>query len=300
MILGILEHQFGVHQLKLQLPMSSRIDLLTPKRSQRAEEQPRVLEISSRSIGVQTESPCLSATMESMHLDGCLSSSAGTQTEVYLRNESLQISTRNTRFISPTNSPFQSPTSAKKRDSTSPELSSSPPTKLHKPNTPVEDTKEKTDSESKTRRRRSSGWGNKAKTRSANPSEMERKETTHSLQLKEKGVLAVTALEGLILDMPWSNEVNASGEVTRLGRKNLALYVAAESIAEGFEVETSCNLATRLFDVPLDTVKKAWYAFQASDYTFVTSLRGKHPKLQWALDELGVKVRSSRTLNQSS
>jgi hypothetical protein len=290
MILAILKHQFEMHQYKLQLPMNSRVDILTPKRSQRVEEQNRVLQLSHRTIGVQTDTPGLSEAMESLHLDGCLSADACTQTAVYLRAESLQISTRNTQFISPTPSPSQSPTPAKKRGNTTPEPSQSPPTKVRKPNTPGEETKEETVQQPKTRRRKSLGHRNKAKSRSAHPSEMERKGTPHSSQLKEKGVLAVRALEGFILDMPWSNAVDSNGEVTRLGKKDLALYVAAESIAEGCELETSFNLATRLFDVPADTIKKCWYAFQKSDYTFITSFRGKHPKLQWALEECDVKV----------
>jgi hypothetical protein len=167
LILGILEHQFEMHQYKTQLPMNMRVDILTPKRSQRAEEQNRVLEMSHRSLGIQTDTPWLSEAMESMHLDSCLSADACSQTPVYLRTDAIHIATRNTNFISPTDnslqistrstkcmpptaSPLQSPTPAKKRGNTTPEPSPSPPTKVHKPNTPVEETKEETVVQSRT------------------------------------------------------------------------------------------------------------------------------------------------------
>jgi hypothetical protein len=120
---------------------------------------------------------------------------------------------------------------------------------------------------------------------------MERVETAHRVELQRKGVLALRALEALVLGMLWSNELDSNGSVIRLGKKDLALYVVVESIAEGCQLETSCNLATRLFDIPADTVKKAWYTFQKNDFNFVASLREKHPKLQWTLQECGVKVR---------
>jgi hypothetical protein len=185
----------------------------------------------------------------------------------------------------------------RKRNGTAAEPTPSPSTKVHNTNSPAEETKDDgvwqtPDRKPRKRKDAKLRTGKKKKTGIVlNPSEMARKATPYRSDMKAKGVLAVRALEGFIIDMPWSNAVDSNGEVTRLGKKDLALYVAVESIAEGCELETSANLASRLFDVPADTVKKAWYAFQKSDYTFTASLRGKHPKLQWALEEHDLKVR---------
>jgi hypothetical protein len=62
---------------------------------------------------------------------------------------------------------------------------------------------------------------------------MERVETAHRVELQRKGVLALRALEALVLGMLWSNELDSNGSVIRLGKKDLALYVVVESIAEG-------------------------------------------------------------------
>jgi hypothetical protein len=296
LVCGILAHQFEKHQYRMHLPVNTRIDLLTPTRHARAAEEVRVVEKSHHSVEVQTDTavPRLSkSVVEIVNIDGWLTTDATTQTDSVTRSSTAATrnnhSTRNNHFLLPTPLPV---TPTLKRTSTT---SQYPPAKIHKTN-PAEETKDQEESNTvQKRKRKSLGHRNKAKTRSAHPSEMERGETSHRKQLKEKGILAVRALEALVLGMPWSNEVDSDGKVVRLGKKDLALYVAVESIAEGCELETSCSLGTRLFDVPADTIRKAWYAFMKNDYAFVTSLRGKHPKLQWTLQDCGVKVRHCRS-----
>jgi hypothetical protein len=291
LMVGILKHQCEKHQYKIVLPLNTRMDLLLPTRTARAEvEEKSLIELGFRSVEVQTEptlSPTLSETLCSLTTPRVVSVDASIQTDK--RQSTSVISTRNNRLLSTIPVSFTSP---QKRASTTPEPESQTPPKVQKTNSvQVEETKQEHSDTVHSRKRRSLGYRNKAKTRSAHPSEMERVETTHSSQLKEKGVFALRAMEALVLGMPWSNELDSNGTVIRLGKRDLALYVAVESIAEGCELETSCSLATRLFDVPADTIRKAWYAFQKNDYTFVTSMRGKHPKLQWTLEDCGVKVR---------
>jgi hypothetical protein len=271
--------------------MNSRIDLLTPTRRERSEGETRDLEVSHCSIGVQTDAillPTLSETLCSLTTPRVVSVDVSTHTDNRRRSTGT-VSTRNNRLLSPTIPvPFTSPL---KRASTTPEPETATPQKLQKTNSEVEEIKEEHLDSIITRNRKHHGYRNSAKTRSGHPNEMERVDTPHRVELRRKGVLALRALEALVLGMPWSNELDANGSVIRLGKKDLALYVAVESIAEGCQMETSCNLATRLFDIPADTVKKAWYTFLQNDFNFVASLRGKHPKLQWTLQECGVKVR---------
>ena len=70
LICAILKHQFEKHQYKMVLPLNTRIDLLIPTRSARAEvEEKSLVELGYRSVEVQTEPtllPVLSETLCSL------------------------------------------------------------------------------------------------------------------------------------------------------------------------------------------------------------------------------------------
>ena len=68
-----------------------------------------------------------------------------------------------------------------------------------------------------------------------------------------------------------------------MGRKYLALYLLAQSLAVGYEMETSLSLSSRVFNVAEVTLQKCWSAWKRSDDAFTASLRGKHAKHQWLL-----------------
>jgi hypothetical protein len=127
LIVAILKHQFEKHQYTVNLPMNSRIDLLAPTRRERSEGETRVLELSHRSIGVQTDSillPTLSETLCSLTTPRVVSVDVSTHTD-NRRQSTGTVSTRNNRFLSPTIPvPFTSPL---KRASTTPEPETATP-----------------------------------------------------------------------------------------------------------------------------------------------------------------------------
>jgi hypothetical protein len=85
-----------------------------------------------------------------------------------------------------------------------------------------------------------------------------------------------------------------------LGRKYMALYVMAQSLSEGFELETSLSLASRLYNVAEGSIRNCWHVWRQSEEAFISSLRGKHAKHQWLLSGAPMQESCKRYIRLSA
>ena len=53
-----------------------------------------------------------------------------------------------------------------------------------------------------------------------------------------------------------------------IGRKQLSLYVVANRLALGFELQTSLALASSMFGVSESTLEKSWRAWRKSEKNY--------------------------------
>lgn len=113
--------------------------------------------------------------------------------------------------------------------------------------------------------------------------EIDRPKTEAATQRQARAEELLAGCEDEILNLPIDDVIDERGRLLSIGKKRLAVYLAAVTVANDYEMETACHLAEQYTGLPARTIRRYYHQFKASKFQFHWSLRVKHPKMVWRL-----------------
>lgn len=142
------------------------------------------------------------------------------------------------------------------------------------------------------------GWGKTRKRLSDEFLEVDTTRTTKRQKRAEVGQQYAQQLGLGLVDRSIADRVDKDGRVTVVGRKHLALHLVFERVGWGNHLSSSISLASQAYNVGESSLWR-WVMAYDADESFFLSLRGKHAKVQWALEDHRLQEKAKQYIRKN-